>query len=412
MNRDKVTWNFDDPWDVFFVEKNEEKQSDIIEKELKSKLLSFLKEELKVVIIGAPNIGKTTIAKNIEKIDYNHCNKNNVAPFSKSHLLSNSLGASALCNYGSTFVADKINFKISGDLIPIKIGNKNEKIIDKDKTVSLNVWDTAGYEQYEKKPPSILMNGSNVIIICFTIFEESSLDTAIHLANICKNDYKFKEHCVFMALGTKVDMLGLSIYDEKAYTQLLINSNIDANISHESFTKKLHELTFIIKELNKSNIATSKIYNYTNNDTNDQIGLTTSFCNNYNNFNPNVHLLKAISLFYEKRLGIHDEVTKLKKIKDDKNDATTCETIIKQPTLKYEISSLSDDFEEVPLTQNQRRLSQTSKRKREKSNNYNQSNGLIELNNSEKSDRKSKYIPIGDNNGRNTNDFSNNCCQQ
>lgn len=159
---------------------------------------------VKVVIIGGENTGKTTIAQGMNGFE---CFDDSVCSFYGSNSGKSHLNG----NFSQTFIADMIKRCISSkaifDTLPKAMRPMYGKDDDNDDNddINLTLWDTAGYERHEILPPSMLLNGCHVVIMCFSVGDISSVKKIIPLMEHCMRS-KVAENCVFMVLGTKIDI--------------------------------------------------------------------------------------------------------------------------------------------------------------------------------------------------------------
>jgi GTPase SAR1 family protein len=156
---------------------------------------------IKAIVIGGKNVGKTTIASAFSSFESfkgsSGCNSG------KSHVPT----------FQSTFVADRFNKTLPMGTVLSTLHETRRPAANNPRArrtdiVNVVMWDTAGYERYDSIPPSFLMNGSQVVILCFSLDDVSSVDKIPELIECCKKS-NVDDDCVFFILGTKMDVHGL-----------------------------------------------------------------------------------------------------------------------------------------------------------------------------------------------------------
>ena len=154
---------------------------------------------IKIIIVGAKNVGKTTIGNALSAFtDFD-----NARSFGGS-------GKSHMPRFQSTFVADvfKKDLKISSLLNALEPNIKDrsrwENLNDND-NVALSFWDTAGYEIHDDLPPTMLLNGASVVMLCFSMDDTESVSKLDRLIEHCARS-NVSDDCVYFALGNKLDV--------------------------------------------------------------------------------------------------------------------------------------------------------------------------------------------------------------
>jgi len=122
------------------------------------------------------------------------------------------------------------------DYIPTVFDNYSANVMVDGQIVNLNLWDTAGQEEYDRLRP-LSYTHTDVLILCFSVIFPSSFD------NISSKWYhEITHHCPntpFLLVGTKIDMrndtdtiarLGKNGLAPISYEQgLLLSKEIGAN---------------------------------------------------------------------------------------------------------------------------------------------------------------------------------------
>lgn len=157
--------------------------------------------QVKAIIIGGKNVGKTTIANALFHFE----------KFNDFESMGSS-GRSHVPQFESTFVADVFRKTLPAPVVFSTMAydrqplDGNPYIFRSDK-VEIALWDTAGYELHDTFPPSILLNGSDVVLLCFSIDDVSSLNVIRKLLDHCKKS-NVSDHCVYFVMGNKLDVYG------------------------------------------------------------------------------------------------------------------------------------------------------------------------------------------------------------
>lgn len=300
---------------------------------------------IKIVVLGAKNVGKTTIGNALSHF----------TEFDNNHTFGSS-GRSHTPQYKSTFVADVFNkkMKISTLIDAIRPNEKAQNVcicLKGNIDLSISFWDTAGYELHDDLPPSMLLNGAAVVLLCFSFDEPSSVDKLKPLLEHCQRS-NVSDHCVYFALGHKMDVFrnlcGLMIKMSTRYN----NSNVisdeeqrkskgkndhqrwstrnDYVFTYDPFERfntdsvfksfsthieyadvkktffdttesSLEEFRTLLDKLNASSVR-DPINSSTPTITRSLISFTTCFCNNRSIFNPVYCLLYATAIYLRKSL--------------------------------------------------------------------------------------------------------------
>lgn len=133
----------------------------------------MFKSGYKVVLLGEPNVGKTSILHRLRKKEFNE--------YSES-----TIGASFYCHHEY----------ISNNSESNKVQNKFQS-----EKVKLDIWDTAGGERYNSLAP-LYYRGAHFAIVVYDQNRSSSLDSAIEWVKKIKHDVT---KCVYL-VGNKSDL--------------------------------------------------------------------------------------------------------------------------------------------------------------------------------------------------------------
>lgn len=207
-------------------------------------------QKIKISIIGATDVGKTTIARAL-----------------KDHKQYDSTAnkfIDKLPSPNATYGADVFDMKIPihsilSTVSPVRRTNIQHQFSDND-NVYVNLWDTEGYELHNKLPPPIILNGAHVIIVCFSTSCIKSINKAmelLHHIEKCGNTHK---KCVYIALGNKTDLMVESVKDllkfDKNTTTTSNNKNNDTLPSNDlsySITSLYNDVLEITNHNNNTN---------------------------------------------------------------------------------------------------------------------------------------------------------------
>lgn len=263
-------------------------------------------KKIKAIIIGDKNVGKTTIADEFNRFD--KFEEFNV------HFSYNS-GRSHLNSFNQTFVADTFKKNIPLNLLlDILPKNKRKQLpqTNIEESIDLTLWDTAGFEKYDTLPPRLILNGSNVVIICFTCDDMDSFKKAVILLDYCRERIDSKD-CVFFVMATKTDTQktkydeitkrSYSIISKENFHGPFINTNFEKTKGgHDDSTTDdfVLEQSSIYAEMKKS------LVNLNNEDdfgTNDFLfSYTSIFCRTKSKNNPVFCLLYSIAFYVHKKM--------------------------------------------------------------------------------------------------------------
>ena len=94
----------------------------------------------------------------------------------------------------------------TADHIPTVFDNYNANLVVDGKHIVLNLWDTAGQEDYGRLRP-LSYPGTQIFIICYSCDKKSTLENAENKWYTEISGYIEKNHAVVILVGTKCDLI-------------------------------------------------------------------------------------------------------------------------------------------------------------------------------------------------------------
>jgi len=152
------------------------------------------KKKIKVALIGAVSVGKTSIIKQYIAHTFNDYSESTI---------------------GAAFIT--------------------QKITKENKQINLEIWDTAGQERYRSLMPMYYRN-SNVIIIVYDLTYKKSFNYAIDWLNVFIKDRIIDNAKIILVgnkldLGKKINTDKINLYDEYEIDHILTSSKNNVNIN-------------------------------------------------------------------------------------------------------------------------------------------------------------------------------------
>ena len=168
---------------------------------------SYQTHEIKVAIIGAKEVGKTTIAS----VFRDQCGQFTVYdPLDDDaeavEMLKHLDDGTYVKTEGADLFQKTVTMHQISDAMNMQKFGELCSLMSKDR-FKVTLWDTAGFENYGKFPPSNVLRGCNVLLVCFSCVNYDSISKAATLVEYAANSGLVARGCVCMVMGTKVDLL-------------------------------------------------------------------------------------------------------------------------------------------------------------------------------------------------------------
>ena len=216
-------------WPVVKEEKNDEVTTTTTAMIRRGRRRVTETHEIKVAIIGAKDVGKTTIARMFQDFSgkFQICNCDDCP------------GETPSLSYAMTDEADLVTKDVPMEHVYLaadiqRVEDSLEGL--RGDTVRITLWDTAGFDRYGQFPPSNVLRGCHILVVCFSCLSYDSMGKAAQLVKYAANGGLVSSGCVCIALGTKIDLLtNIHAQPRAAYANFVEDGGMYKNATEKWF---------------------------------------------------------------------------------------------------------------------------------------------------------------------------------